>query len=338
MKAVRHRDSIINPESDHAQRTALRVLALRGIVQAVLLLVWLLFIAVSLHAQVNVDPQAGDKSALLIDGVSNSIVYGMGQSMKITGTVKGGAIAFGGDVIVQGSVEGDVAAIGGSVIQLEGSRIAGDVIVLGGTYRHADKFPNRSPGSTTVMYAGYEQELRNMMRNPSGLLTPHWSPTYIAMRLLALLFWFVVSWVVMAVMPGTVSKGIARLQLTSLRVAIIGFVGAIVVAIGVDACLWLLPPPLSVLVGIMALLLILLASLFGRVVIYAATGRWLLRKYAHIGKSSESVILLFGTAVWIMLSSLPHIWPLVVAVMLVMSLGLALTIGHREGWNGYPQT
>jgi len=68
----------------------------------------------------------------VIDGVVKTTVFGLGQSIRITGTVKEGAIAFGGDVIVEGSVDGDVAAIGGSVIQREGSRIGGDVIVLGG--------------------------------------------------------------------------------------------------------------------------------------------------------------------------------------------------------------
>ncbi|HZI47625.1 MAG TPA: hypothetical protein VFD75_07485, partial [Pyrinomonadaceae bacterium] len=70
----------------------------------------------------------------MIQGVNNTTVFGMGQSIRITGTVKEGAIAFGGDVIIEGTVEGDVASIGGSVIQRPGSRIGGDVIVLGGGY------------------------------------------------------------------------------------------------------------------------------------------------------------------------------------------------------------
>ena len=51
-------------------------------------------------------------------------------------------MSLGGDVIVEGVVEGDVATIGGSVIQKAGSRIGGDVIVLGGTYRSEDAIRN----------------------------------------------------------------------------------------------------------------------------------------------------------------------------------------------------
>src|SRR5258708_36714592 len=96
------------------------------------LLVWMIVA----HAQVASEEHPGDPQAKVIDGVVSTTVFGMGQSIRITGSVKEGAIAFGGDVIVEGSVEGDVAAIGGSVIQRDGSRIGGGLVVLGGIYQH----------------------------------------------------------------------------------------------------------------------------------------------------------------------------------------------------------
>jgi hypothetical protein len=304
---------------------------LRCAFNAGILLVSFLFMLGAIHAQGLTNPDPSD-TPYVVEGVSETIAYGVGRSLRINGTVKNGAISLGGDVIVQGTVEGDVAAIGGSVIQLEGSRIGGDVMVVGGTYRPADKVPNRNPSSTTIMYAGYEQELRNLMRNPKDLLAPNWSPAYIGLRVLAALFWFIVSLALTAAMPGTISRGIARLQLTLGRVAIIGFVGALVIGAGVPFSLHYLPYMIGVLVGLMALVLILIAGLFGRVIIYAATGRWLQRKYLKLGQNSESVALLLGTIFWITLSSLPYIWPIVVAVVLVTSLGLALTARYRVGW------
>lgn len=270
-------------------------------------------------------------SAYVIEGENDTIVYAIGHSLKINGTAKNGAFALGGDVIVQGIVEGDVAAVGGSVIQLAGARIGGDVMVIGGSYRHVDAVPLRSPGVQTIMFAGYEQELRNMIRNPKDLLAPNWSARSIGVRILAILFWFIVSIAVTAAMPGTISRGVERLQLTSLRVAFIGFVGVVVIGPGAYLYLHYLPTPISVLVGLLALLLILIAGLFGRVMIYAATGRWLQRHLLKNNKS-EAVALLLGTTVWIMLSSLPYVWPFVVAVVWVLSLGLALTARYRVGW------
>jgi hypothetical protein len=300
------------------------------------LVLLLLVTVVVIHAQAPVDAPPADKDPLVLEGVIDSNAYGVGQSIRINGTVKEGAIAFGGDVIVSGVVNGDVAAIGGSVIQLAGARIGGDVIVVGGTYRHADKTPNRNPAGMTVMYSGYQQQLRNMMRSPTGLLSPNWSPAYFGLRLLAMLFWFVISLLITVSVPGAVSRGVARLQLTSLRVAVIGFFGALVVGMGVEACLFLLPTPFSALVGMMAILLIVLAGIFGRVVIYAATGRWLQRRFMPPGRSSESMALLLGTLVWSVLCSLPYVWPFVIAFTVVLSLGLALTAGRGNAWRKAP--
>jgi hypothetical protein len=300
------------------------------------LILLLLLTVVAIRAQAPADVTTNDATLQVLDGVIDSNAYGIGKSIRINGTVKDGAIAFGGDVIVQGVVDGDVAAIGGSVIQLAGSRIGGDVIVVGGTYRHADNLPNRNPATRTLMYAGYEQELKEMMRNPTGLLSPHFSATYIGLRLLSVLFWFVLALVLTAALPDTISRGVARLHLTSLRVAIIGLLGAVVVGMGVKACLVVLPAPFSALVGMMAILAIVLTGVLGRVVICAATGRWLQRRYLPVGRSSEAMALFLGVTVWGFLSSLPYVWPFVVAFTLVISLGLAFTAGRRAPWKRAP--
>jgi hypothetical protein len=291
------------------------------------LLVWVLLLVGVACAQ-----SAGDENVVRITGIHEGTVFGLGNSIKIEGTVKQGAMSFGGDVIVEGVVEGDVATIGGSVIQMAGSRIGGDVIVLGGTYRADDTPANRNPAAMTMMYAGYQQELRDMMRNPTGVFSPRWSPSYLGTRLLVVLFWFIVSLACTAAMPGTISRGVARLQLTSLRVAVIGLIGAVVLFVGVLLCLWIMPEPVRVLVGLLALFLWLVAGLFGRVILYAATGRWLQRKYFPIGKSSEAIALLLGTSFWVLLTSLPYVWPFMAAFILIISFGLALTARYRVNW------
>lgn len=302
-------------------RIAFRVLA-----RASFLLAFFLAAVIAIYAQAPAD------TTYVVDGVSDTMAYGLGRSVRVTGTVKDGAISLGGDVIVAGRVEGDVAAIGGSVIQLKGASIGGDVIVVGGTYRHEDGVPTRSPNKSTILYAGYEQELRNLIRNPTGMVSPRWSTTYVGMRILAVLFWFVVSLIVTAIIPGTISRGIARLQLTIGRVAIIGVIGAVIIGAGIPFSLHYLPAPINVLVGLLALTLILIAALFGRVVVYAATGRWLQRKLFPASANSETVALLLGTVFWITLASLPYVWPFVISVLIVTSLGLALTARYGIGW------
>lgn len=267
----------------------------------------------------------------MIEGVNNTTVFGIGQSIRITGTVREGAIAFGGDVIVEGTVAGDVASIGGSVIQRPGSHIGGDVIVLGGGYYPDKSAQGRNPNSVTIMYAGYESQLRRAMREPFTLLTPQFTPAFFGVRLLAILFWFIISLALSAAMPNTVSRAVARLQLTSLRVAIIGILGAIVLTVGVFLCLLVLPSLVGAVLSILAALLVIVATLFGRVVISAATGRWIQKRFLPALKS-ESVILLFGVAFWVVMASLPYVWPIVDAGLLLVSLGLALTARYRLSW------
>jgi hypothetical protein len=286
---------------------------------------------VAIQAQTTAEDPPGDPNARVIAGVNNTTVFGMGQSIRITGEVKEGAIAFGGDVIVEGTVAGDVAAIGGSVVQREGSRIGGDVIVLGGIYHHGKAAPGRDPKSVTIMYAGYEDQLRQVMREPFSLLRPQLTPVFFGVRLLAILFWFIIALALTAAMPNTVSRAMTRLQLTSLRVALIGVLGSIVVTAGVFLALLVLPPLVGVVISILAVLLIIVATLFGRVVISATTGRWLQRRFFP-NLQSESVTLLMGVTFWVIMASLPYVWPVVVAGLLVTSLGLALTARYRLSW------
>jgi hypothetical protein len=283
-------------------------------------------------AQAPTPPQGDEREPLVVEGDTCEDVFGIGRSVVVRGHVSHGALAFGGDVIVEGRVEGDVAAVGGSVIQRDGACIGGDVWVFGGTYHHGKNAPCRNAASATVMYAGYEDELRNLARNPASLLAPRWTLAALGLRVLAVLFWFIVSLALTAATPGAISRAATRLRLTSLRVAIIGFLGACVISFGVPAASLVLPQVVSMLVGALALLLLLVAYLFGRVAIHAATGRWLQRMLLAEHQRSESVALLLGTVFWVVALSLPYVWVLGVAGLLVVSLGLALTARYRLGW------
>jgi hypothetical protein len=324
-------DFLLLPFSEPALARALGALAKAG---ALVLLLLCIHGAASAQAggEAVVETSLPKGEELVVEGESTNDVFGVGRSVRVRGTVKDGVISFGGDVIVEGRVEGDVAAIGGSVVQREGSYIGGDVMVLGGAYHHGKTAPGRNPLGKTIMFAGYEEELRELARNPASLLTPEFSFSYVGLRLLAVLFWFVVSIALTAVTPGAVSRAAARMQLTFARVALIGLVGGLVIGPGVVFSLKLLPPVLGLLVGFTALLLLLLSYLFGRVVIHAATGRWLQRLLLSEEKRSESVALLLGAAFWAVVLALPYVWPLLVTGLVIVSLGLSLTARYRLNW------
>jgi hypothetical protein len=273
-----------------------------------------------------------ERAAVVVEGTKSGDVIVFRKSVVVRGSVQQGVISIGGDVIVEGRVEGDVASIGGDVIQRKGAYIGGDVMVLGGLYQPDAGAEKRNPKSATIMYTGFEQELREILHDPASILTPRFSAGYVGQRLLAVLFWFIVSLALTAATPGAVSRAAARLQLTSVRVALIGFVSALIIFFGVPVAVNLLPSVIGVLLGVMSVLLLVMAYLFGRVIIHAATGRWLERRILPEGKRSETVALLIGAFFWTLMLSLPYIWPAVVAGLLITSLGLALTARYRIGW------
>jgi hypothetical protein len=114
-------------------------------------------------------------------------------------------------------------------------------------------------------------------------------------------------------------------------VGLIGLIGSVAITLGVLGSLWLLPSVFGAAISVMGLLLALVATVFGRVVIFAATGRWLQRRFWP-RLQSDAVMLLFGVGFWIILSSIPYIWPFVQAGLLVASLGIALTARYGVGW------
>jgi len=71
----------------------------------------------------------------------------------------------------------------------------------------------------------------------------------------------------------------------------------------------------------MATLFFLISHVFGRVVLYAATGRWLQRRYPFMGRNSEALALLIGTTTWPFCLT-AYVWPFVAALTIVLSFGL----------------
>jgi hypothetical protein len=232
---------------------------------------------------------------------------------------------WGGDIIVEGRVDGDVAAIGGSVIQKESAYIGGAVIVIGGSYRPESQSPLRAEGKETVMFGAFEDELREMARNPSQIFAPSLTVAFLAQRLLSILFWFVVTFVVATLAPGAVGRSIERFRVSTLKVFLLGSVGFLVTTIGTILGIGFFPEYLSVVIGLMAFALLMMAYGFGRVVLQVSAGKFLGRKLNFSKGKSEAVAILFGVVIWTILLSIPYIWTLALLTLFAAGIGLILT-------------
>jgi hypothetical protein len=288
------------------------------------------FSFISIYAQDNVSLNR-EENTLIITDARDAEIYAFGKTVIVKNSAKG-VLAFGGDIIIEGRIEGDAAALGGSIIQKEGAFIGGDVVVIGGTYKYFDKEPLRNPGKETIMFASYEEELRRITQNPAELLAPDFSWSFLAQRLLSVLFWFVVSLALTTMAPGAVSRSVARIQLSAVKILAIGFLGFFATTLGVVAGLKFLPNYLSAVIGLMALVLVILAYVFGRVILQVSIGKWLQKRFLPHHKHSESIALLIGAFFWAAILSIPYLWTFALFLLFIVSLGVVLTARSPHNW------
>ncbi len=292
----------------------------------------------SLFAQENVSssaiaaaPQAS-ANTITIDEVKDAQIFAFGKNVVIKKEA-GDVLVWGGDITIEGRIEGDVAAFGGSIIQKEGAFIGGDVIIFGGTYRHESSVPLRIAGKETIMYAGGEESLRNLTQNPVHIFAPEWSWSFLAQRFLSTLFWFIISLALTTIAPGAVSRSVARFQLSTLKVVAIGCLGLMTTIFGVIIGLKFLPTYLSAIISLMAIVMLILAYVFGRVTLQVSAGKWLQKRLWSENKHSESATLLIGAFVWTMLLSVPYVWIAALFLLFAASIGIVLTTARgADNW------
>jgi hypothetical protein len=272
-----------------------------------------------------------DEKTLVIDDAPEMEVLSFGKSVVIKTRAKS-VFVFGGNILIEGQVEGDVAVMGGTLIQKEGAFIGGDVIVIGGKYRSEAQNPFRGEDKQTIMFGMFEEEIRGLAENPTQIFSPTFSLAFLAQRVLSVLFWFIVSLGLTTLAPGAVSRAITRFQLSTSKVIGIGLLAFLVTMICILGSLRFLPNYINAIFGLMAVVLLMLAYVFGRVTLQVSVGK-LLQKYFFSEKNrSETLAILIGVLVWTTLLSVPYIWTLGVLALFSAGIGLVLTARSANGW------
>ena len=241
-------------------------------------------------------------------------------------------VVWGGNVTIEGSVEGDVTAIGGSVIHREGGYIGGNVFVFGGKYEPEGVAARRAEGKSTVMLGVFEEELRGFAKDPSQLLRPEFSTSFLVQRLLSVIFWFLVTMGAATITPGAVGRAIAGLKLSALKLTAVGAGGFIISCFALIIGIGFLPDYLSAAFGLMGFALVMLAYGFGRVVVHVAIGKFVLERLFPDRRLSESLAVLVGVLISVLLLSFPYVWPLAVFLLFSIGTGLVLTARTARSW------
>jgi hypothetical protein len=272
-----------------------------------------------------------DDGTLVIESSPDMEIISFSKNVVVKREAKG-VLVFGADVVIEGRVEGDVAAVGGSIIQREGSYIGGDVIVLGGKYSPDSNNPMRGENKQTVIFAAYEEEFRNLARNPLDIFSPSFTVAFVALRIISLLFWFILSLAFTTIAPGAVGRAVARLKLSSAKVIAAGFFTFIGANVLLFAALTALPNSINaVLVG-MAVLTLMLAYVFGRVALHVCFGKLIQKHLLSDQNRSEALSILLGVFAWTILLSIPYLWIFALLALFSAGIGLVLTARPATVW------
>lgn len=310
-------------------RSVIMTLRLCRVKPAIFLFLSLFFVC---PAQVFPGPERDSANSAepltVIDESSDQQVAVVGRNVVVNGKARE-VFVFGGDIIVNGTVDGDVGVIGGNVIQNAGSFVGGDVIVIGGAYRPAERNPGRTAGKETIVFGIFEDELREIGKNPASILSPTLSLAFLAQRLISVIFWFLITMIFSTIAPGAVGRAIANIRLSTMKVVLYGFGGLLTVIFLVVAGVAVLPDYLSALVWLMAFIVLMLAYLFGRVALQITVGKRIL-KLINWNIHSESAAAILGVLFWTLLLSLPYLWTVALLLIFAAGVGLAVT-GRRQG-------
>jgi hypothetical protein len=182
------------------------------------------------------------------------------------------------------------------------------------------------------MFGMFEEELRGFAKDPTQLLKPELSISFFVQRLLAVMFWFLITIAAATITPGAVSRAITGLKLSALKIAAIGAGGFILACVVMIVGLSFLPEYLSAIVGLMAFALVVLAYGFGRVVLHVSIGRFLIERVFAQSRPSESISILVGVVTSIAILSLPYVWPIALFAFFAVGTGLVLTARSAHSW------
>lgn len=296
------------------------------ICQIILLLFFSFLALTALNGQ-----ELNPEKTVTIEEIPAGEIFSYGKSVVIKKGAKG-VLVFGGDIVVEGRVEEDVATIGGSVYQKEGAFIGGDIIIFGGAYHHENPEPLRNADKQTIMVAGYSEGIREFVRNPGQLFAPQFSMTFLVQRIIAALFWFIVSIVLITMAPGAVSRGVAAFKLSATKLIAIGALAFWVITFATIVSISFLPVYLNIIIVPMAFLALILPLFYGRAALQVSVGKWIQKQILLEKYKSESLAILLGTLFWTVLLSIPYLWIVVVFFLFAAGLGLVLTVRSRQKW------
>jgi hypothetical protein len=138
--------------------------------------------------------------------------------------------------------------------------------------------------------------------------------------------------VITTIAPGAVTRAVARLQLSWLKVGALGGASLLFLIGGIITAALVLPNYLSATVALLGVLILILFYVFGRVALQVSIGKLVQKHFLAENNRSETLAILIGVLIWTLLLSLPYVWLVALFAVFAAGSGLALTGRSPAKW------
>ncbi len=258
-----------------------------------------------------------EKNLIIAEGqVYNDNVVSFGGDIYISGEINESVVLMGGRLSLKGKIKKDVICIGAEVEIFSGSIIEGDLIVIGG------KLGRENGSVINGEYFYFKFDLKKIENSIMPILSDAQTLTFF--KTLKIIFWFLVTLIVFAVIPRKIVAAEEIFQQNSFKIGLTGLVAIFSFIFLLFICILLS----FVLVGLpMLIFLILLyfaVFIFGRTVLFYFLGQKL-SSGLNIKHVTPAVYILIGVVIYALAKFLPVVGPIVVVFLNILEIGIGVT-------------
>jgi hypothetical protein len=260
--------------------------------------------------------------------VANRQIVAIGRDLWIEGQALQNAAVLQGNALIEGSVEGDVIALGGDIHLTATARVGGDVYALGGQVELA---PGALVRGQTAAFPDAPATFLVLMEGPAlGLAA--WSKPLLAAKFAVVFAWLLVAMVVLA-MGGEESlrRTGETLRRQPLHAFFVGLVALSSILVGLVLFSAFAPPAVGLPTAAIALLLMVLAKVWGTIaafeIVGGAAGRALGRPLAAPSR------LTLGACSIAWIKFVPYVGTVVWSALTLIAIGASLStrFGAQRG-------
>jgi len=283
---------------------------------------WLLVvIAVAFNLYSGSDLKIKKKLVVLEGSTHPDNIVSLGGQIDIKGVVAKSIVMIGGHLNLDGEVKEDVICFGSEVKIGKNARIKGELLVIGGELKR--DVMSRVNGE----FFYFRFDLKKIESTLIPIISD--SKTIAFLRILKIIFWLILTLVVLAIFPQKINQAMEMFDKNILKIGIIGLV-----SIFVSLFLLIVFIVLTFLIiGIPMLLALILVYflilIFGRTVMFLYIGTRISNSL-RATSISPSILLLIGVVFYTLLKFLPYLGILLLTIMNIFEIGIGISFMLRK--------